>query len=84
MSTGKQFWWEWAKNAEFKFTMGTFKDLGKSWIEEDVFFIKYKKLFGGLPYGTTIYRNPRGSKESKNQYFMVSDIGSITPFILTE
>ena len=80
MTTGKQFWWEWTKNGEFKFIMGTYQDMGKSWVQGDVFFIQYKKLFGGLPFGTIIYRNPDGSFESKNQYFMVSDIGSITPF----
>ena len=84
MSTGKQFRWEWAKSGEFKFTMGTFQDMGKSWIKGDVLFIQYNKLFGGLPYGTTIYRNPDGSRESKNQYFMISDIGSITPFAPNE
>ena len=84
MSTGKQFQWEFAESGEFKFIMGNFQDIGKSWIEEDVLFIQFKKLFGGLPYGATIYNNPDGSIETKNQYFMVSDIGSITPFILIE
>jgi hypothetical protein len=83
MSTGQQFWWKWAKIGEFKM-IGAFQDTGKSWIEGDVLFIQFKKIIGGLPYGTTIYRNPDGSRESKNQYLMVSDIGSITPFALTE
>ena len=80
MSTGKQLWWEWTKNGEFKLDLGTFQDKGKSWVEGDVFFIQFKKLYGGLPFGTIIYRNPDGSGESMNQYFMVSDFGSITPF----
>jgi TolB-like protein len=80
MSTGKQLWWEWSKNGEFQLDLGSFQDNGKSWVDGDVFFIKFKKLFGGLPYGTIIYRNPDGSGESNNQYYMVSDIGSITPF----
>jgi len=84
MSTGKQLWWEWAKSGEFKLDLGAFQDMGKSWVEGDVFFIQFEKLFGGLPYGTIIYRNPDGSKERKNQYLMVSDIGSITPFAPTE
>jgi TolB-like protein/class 3 adenylate cyclase len=84
MSTGKQLWWEWTKTGEFKFIMGGFQDIGKSWVEEDVLFIQYKKLFGGLPFGMIIYNNPDGSIETKNQYFMVSDIGSITPFAPTE
>jgi len=83
MSTGKQFWWEWAKNGEFKI-MGAFEDKGQSWIEGDVLFIQFKKIIGGLPYGTIIYRNPYGSREKENEYFMVSDIGSITPFSPTE
>jgi adenylate cyclase len=84
MSTGKQLWWEWANSGEFKLDLGTIQDMGKSWVEGDVLFIQFKKLYGGLPYGTIIYRNPDGSRESKNQYFMVSDIGSITPFAPTE
>ena len=84
MSTGKPIEWEWTDNGEFKFTMGKFPTMGKSWIEGDVFFIQFEKLIGGLPYGTIIYRNPDGSRESKNQYLMVSDIGSITPFAPTE
>ena len=82
--TGKQLWWELAKNGEFKFMTGSFQDMGKSWVEGDVFFIQFEKLFSGLPYGTTIYRNPDGSMEGKNQYLIVSDIGSITPFAPTE
>jgi hypothetical protein len=84
MSTGKQLWWEWTENGKFKVDFGSFQDEGKSWVEGDVFFIKFKKMFGGLPCGTIIYRNPDGSGESKNQYFMVSDVGSITPFAPTE
>jgi len=84
MSTGKQFLWEWAKSGEFKLDLGAFQDMGKSWVEGDVFFIQFEKQFSGLPYGTTVFKNPDGSRESKNQYFMVSDIGSITPFAFTE
>ena len=85
MSTGKPIQWEWAKNGDFKFTMGSsYQDMGKTWVKGDVFFIQFEKLIGGLPYGTTIYSNPDGSRESKNQYFMVSDIGSITLFAPNE
>ena len=80
MSTGKQFWWEWANSGEFKLDLGASQNMGKSWVDGDVFFIQFEKLFGGLPYASTLYRNPDGSRENKNQYLMVSDIGSITPF----
>jgi len=84
MSTGKPIGWEWTDNGEFKFTMGKFQTMGNSWIEDDVFFIQFEKIFGGFPYGTVIYRNPDGSSESKNQYLMVSDIGTITHFAPTK
>ena len=80
MSTGKQYLWEWDKNGKFKMDLQVFKDTGKSWVEGDIFFIQFDKFLGGLPYGTVIYRNPDGSMESQNQYLMVSDTGSITPF----
>jgi adenylate cyclase len=80
MSTGKQYWWEWDKNGKFKLDMQVFKDTGKSWVERDICFIQFDKFLGGLPYGTVIYRNPDGSMESQNEYLMVSDTGSITPF----
>ncbi|MDF1555375.1 MAG: tetratricopeptide repeat protein, partial [Deferrisomatales bacterium] len=83
-STGKPLWWEWAENGEFEIDAGAFKDTGESWVEGDVFFTQFKKMFGGLPYASTIYRNPDGSKESKDQYLMASDVGSITPFAPTE
>lgn len=84
MSLGKQIQMEFSKSGDFQFIMGTFQDHGKSWVEGDVIFIQYKRLLGGLPYGATIYRNPDGSRDSKNQYFIVSDIGSITPVALIE
>jgi tetratricopeptide (TPR) repeat protein len=83
MSTGKQFWWEWSADGDLKIT-GAYEDIGKSWVEGDVFYIQFENHFGGLPWGTIIYKNPDGSMESQNQYLMVSDIGSITPFIITE
>jgi adenylate cyclase len=84
MSTGKPIEWEWADNGEFKFTMGKFQTMGNSWIEGDVFFVQFEKIFGGLPYGWVFYRNPDGSSESKDQYLMVSDIGTMNHFALAD
>jgi TolB-like protein len=83
MSTGKQVWWEWSTEGDLKIT-GAYEDVGKSWVEGDVFFIQWEKHFGGLPWGTIIYKNPDGSMESQDQYLMVSDMGSITPFTITK
>jgi TolB-like protein/Flp pilus assembly protein TadD len=84
MSTGKPIEWEWADNGEFKFTMGKFQTMGNSWIEGDIFFVQFEKIFGGLPYGWVIYRNPDGSCESKDQYLMVSDLGTMNHFALAD
>jgi len=82
--SGKELQWIWSKSGDFQFTAGTFQDQGKSLVEGDVIFLQYKKFMGGLPYGSTIYRNPDGSRNIKNQYLMVSDVGSITPVALIE
>jgi TolB-like protein/class 3 adenylate cyclase/Flp pilus assembly protein TadD len=83
-ATGEQFSWEWAKSGEFIFMQGTHQNTGISWIEGDVIFIQFEKLYGGFPFGMTIFRNPDGSREGKNEFFMVSDLRSITPFSPTE
>ena len=83
-ATGEQLWWEWTKSGEFKFIRGAYQDTGKSWVEGNVLFLQFEKYLGGLPYGTTIFRNPDGSRESKNEYFMVSDLRSVNPFAPTE
>ena len=84
MITGEQYLWEFAKSGEWKFISGAFQNTGKSWVEENVFFSQSEKLFGGLPYGNTIFRNPGGSRESKNEYYMVNDLRGINPFAPTE
>jgi tetratricopeptide (TPR) repeat protein len=84
MITGKQFLWEFVKSGEWKFISGDFQNSGKSWVEGNVFFSQSEKLFGGIPYGSAIFRNPDGSRESKNEYFMVTDMRFNIPFALTE
>jgi adenylate cyclase len=84
MITGKQYLWEFEKSGDWKFISGDFKNSGKSWVEGNVFYSQSEKLFNGLPYGMTIFRNPGGSKETKSEYFMVTDMRSILPFASTE
>ena len=83
-STGEQFWCEWGKNGEFRFTRGAYRDSGKYWIEEDILFAQFDKLYDGLPFGSTIFRNARGTKVDKNEYFILLDLGAIVPFTLVE
>ena len=84
MITGKQYLWAFEKNGDWEFISGDFQNSGKSWVEGNVFFSQSEKLFGGLPYGMTIFRNPGGSRETKSEYLMVTDLRSILPFASTE
>jgi hypothetical protein len=84
MITGKQYLWEFVKSGEWKFISGDFQNTGKSWVEGNVFFSQSEKLFGGLPYGNTIFRNPEGTRENKNEYFMVTDLRFIIFFAPAE
>jgi adenylate cyclase len=83
-STGEQFWFEWAKNGELKFTRGAYRESGKYWVEEDILFAQFDKRYDGLPLGSTIFRNPAGTREDKNEYFILLDLGAIVPFEMVE
>ena len=54
-------------------------DKGNSRIEGDVECIQYQKLNWGLEFGLTVFRNPRGTYEGKDEYFSCSDLG-FSPF----
>ena len=53
-------------------------DTGKSWIEGDMLCQQYEKRFWGLEFCQTVFRNPRGRHESKDEYFQFSDVGAVT------
>jgi len=75
---------EWGKGGEFKYTRGAYQENGKYWVEEDVLFAQFDKRYDRLPLGSTIFRNPGGTKEDKNEYFMLVDIGVIVPFAIVD
>ncbi|MEJ2589758.1 MAG: tetratricopeptide repeat protein, partial [Deltaproteobacteria bacterium] len=54
-------------------------DTGKSWIEGDSLFTKYRNLYEGLKITSEVYRNPDGTSKKMDEYFIVWDWG-ITPF----
>jgi hypothetical protein len=60
-----------------------YSDTGMSRIEGDMICTKYQKWLWGLEYCMTVFRNPRGTDESKDEYFYCSDIGLI-PFSLVK
>ena len=51
---------------------------GKSWIEGDMLCQQYEKRLSGLEFCQSVFRNPRGTHESKDEYFQFSDFGSPT------
>jgi hypothetical protein len=60
---------------------GPNSDRGKSRIEGDMICHQFEKSYWGLDFCGTVFRNPRGTNESKDEYFFCNDIG-FTPFSL--
>jgi adenylate cyclase len=48
---------------------------GNSWIEEDLLCDQWEYIFQGVKYCMTVYHNPDGTPEMKNEYFFVTDFG---------
>lgn len=62
---------------------GPNSDHGQSRIEGDMICHQFQKSYWGLEYCGTVFRNPRGTNESKDEYFFCNDIG-FTPFSLVK
>ena len=60
---------------------GPNSDRGKSRIEGDMICHQFQKLYWGLEFCGTVFRNPKGTNESKDEYFFCNDIG-FEPFSL--
>ena len=60
---------------------GPNSDRGKSRIEGDTICHQFEKNYWGLEFCGTVFRNPKGTNESKDEYFFCNDIG-FTPFSL--
>ena len=48
-------------------------DSGRSWIEDDMLCNQWKIHVNGLEHCMSIFRNPEGTPEMKNEYIAVSD-----------
>jgi len=46
---------------------------GKSWIEEDMLCHQWEKRFEGLKYYISVFQNPKGTPEEKNEYIQLTD-----------
>jgi adenylate cyclase len=60
---------------------GPYSDRGKSRIEGDMICQQFEKNYWGLEFCGTVFRNPKGTNESKDEYFFCNDIG-FEPFSL--
>jgi hypothetical protein len=74
---GQQWWMDQKKNGEFTWRGGgpISSDTGKSRIEGDMQSVQFQKNFWGLEYCLTVFRNPRGTYEGKDEYFSCTDMG---------
>ena len=66
------------KNGEFTWRGANSSDIGKSRIEGDMICTQYQKNWWGLEDCATVFRNPSGTPEGKDEYFFESDIGFLT------
>jgi len=46
---------------------------GKSWIEEDMLCHQYEKRFEGLKHYISVFRNPEGTSQKKDEYIQLTD-----------
>jgi tetratricopeptide (TPR) repeat protein len=82
---GQQWWIEGKKNGEITWRgKGPIpSDTGRSWIEEDLICSQFQKRFWGLESCGTVFRNPRGTYEGKDEYFTCMEFG-FAPFSLVK
>jgi hypothetical protein len=83
--SGQQWWIDRKKNGEFTWRGGgpISSDTGMSRIEGDMICTKFQKMLWGVEFCATVFRNPRGTHESKDEYFFCTDMG-LTPFSLVK
>jgi len=62
---------------------GPNSDLGKSRIEGDMICHQFQKSYWGLEFCGTVFKNPKGINERKDEYFFCNDIG-FAPFSLVK
>ena len=78
---GQQWWVDRNKNGDISYREegpGS-ADTGKSWIEGDTICQQFRKRWQGLEFCSTVFRNPKGTFEDKDEYFLCRDFG-FSPF----
>jgi TolB-like protein/Tfp pilus assembly protein PilF len=79
-SDGRQWSRSYRKDGEFTWhavatVAGPGDDTGKSRIEGDMICHQFQKSYWGIEYCGTVFRNPRGTIEGKDEYFFCNDFG---------
>jgi TolB-like protein/class 3 adenylate cyclase len=74
-STDIRFEIDFKKNGEFTWRGANSSDSGKSRIEGDMICTQSQKNWWGLEDCATVFRNPSGKSEGKDEYFFEGDIG---------
>jgi hypothetical protein len=74
---GTRWWIDWKKNGEciWHAVITSDSDRGNSRIEGDMICTQYQKNWWGLENCATVFRNPSGTPETKDEYFFAHDIG---------
>ena len=77
IGTGQQWWVERKKNGEttIRGPEPNSSDTGKSRIEGDLLCTQFQKSFWGVEYCLTVFRNPKGTYEGKDEYLNCTDFG---------
>ena len=73
--SGARWWINWKKNGECTWRGGVTSnsDRGKSRIEGDMICTKYEKNWWGLENCATVFRNPSGTFETKDEYIFAGE-----------
>lgn len=76
---GYQYWIECSKDGKkTKFWSNSgWTDNGKSWLEGDLYCVQWEKIADGVKICFHIYRNPEGTPEKQDEYFLLGKDGII-------
>jgi TolB-like protein len=76
---GHQWWLEGKSNGEITWRgKGPIpSDTGRSWIEGDLICNQFQERLWGLESCGTVFRNPRGTYERKDEYFTCMEFGCV-------
>ena len=75
---GLQWRIDFKKNGELSWRGANSSDSGKSRIEGNMICTQYRNNWWGLEDCATVFRNPSGTSENKDEYFFIRDIGFLT------